>query len=108
MFSFNTYERETSSLILTTTLKVQKLGACFFCFFFFFIKDNFIENDIISYLGKKKGQEKVHTSNFAFFLDWSKTLHLSSDRLKLEHCKNLEPNKNKENAKTKQTNSEVN
>ena len=56
MFSFNTYERETSSLILTTTLKVQKLGACFF--FFLFYRFNFIENDIISYLGKKKGRKR--------------------------------------------------
>ena len=62
-------------------------------------------NDRISYSGK--AQEKIHTSNFALFLDWSKTLHLSSDRAK-DITRISKPNKNKKNAKTKQTNSEVN
>ena len=58
-------------------------------------------NDRISYLGKAR--EKRHTSNFALLLDWSNTLHLSSARSK-DITRIFEPNENKENGKTEQTN----
>ena len=89
----NIYERVTSSLILTTTLDVQRT---------FFTTDSSIVDDRISYLGKAR--EKMHTSSFALLLDWSKALHLSSDWSKAI-TRMFEPN-NKEKAKTKQTNSE--
>ena len=67
--------------------------------------DNFIVNGRISYLSKAR--EKTHTSNFALLLDLSKTLHLSTDQAKAI-TRLFKPNKNKENAKTNQTNPEVN
>ena len=50
MFSFNPYDRVTSSLILTTILDVQRSRDLYFL-----KTDNFIVNDRISYLGIARG-----------------------------------------------------
>ena len=88
IFSFNTYERVTTSLIWTTTLSVQTIQSLF------------LQWTILSWTTEfpiwlKRGKRCTVRISPKLLLDWWKTLHLSSNRSK-DITRIFEPNKNKE------------
>lgn len=88
MFSFNTYDRVTSSLILTTILDVQSSRDLYFL-----KTDNFIVNDRISYLGKARAKIALRIlpcyligrEHFTCPLINQRTLHLFWSQTRIRH-----------------------